>query len=621
MASKQTFNFDLRVQSGPDGYRLLAMSQCSGGEAKGSLLPLEPNLFQSLHTPQAIRQIGKRLFEAVFQGEILVLWHQSLDTARQQNTRLRLRLMLTDVPKLANLPWECLCDPVFNQFLALSVETPIVRYLDLPSPPRPMQTSHPLHILVLAANPKGDLDAEGEWLRLHQALHEVIESGQATIERLEKPTWSALQRRLRQGEIHILHFIGHGGFDESVGEGSLLFEDESRKGNPVSASRLGTLLHDHQPLRLVLLNACRSGETSPEEPFAGVAQTLIQNGIPAVIAMQRPISDQAAVTLAKEFYAALADLGLVDAGLAEARKAIFISGNESEWIIPALYTRSPDGQLFSPQRSPINIESKQENRLGLSANAEIKAIREHLQRQRLVLFLGADLPENITGLPPRRSLAEQLASQEGIPGGQRLAAVAQQVMIHGNRWLFTDFLRQALDTIGKRPLEYHKAIANLIQAFRIETILTTAYDDLIEQACREAGITLNLVINDTEIAFIRPDRPSLFRLYGDLRQAESLVVTEQDENALLRGRIKPDIVEEVRRAFRRNSVLFIGYDLSDPSISAWFDEVAGDRFQIASYAVWPGLNPHQRQAFQANRGLHILEMDPLDLLRALHSSR
>ena len=51
---------------------------------------------------------------------------------RSQGIRLRLRLHLSEVPELLNLPWEYLYDPSANNFLALSVDTPLVRYLDLP---------------------------------------------------------------------------------------------------------------------------------------------------------------------------------------------------------------------------------------------------------------------------------------------------------------------------------------------------------------------------------------------------------------------------------------------------------------------------------------------------------
>ncbi len=134
---------------------------------------------------------------------------------------------------------------------------------------------------------------------------------------------------------------------ESKQDGMLLLEDEFGKGKPISGQYLGTLLHDHHALQLVVLNACEGARTSQEDPYSGVAQTLVQQGIPAVIAMQFTIFESAAITFAQEFYGAIADGYPVDAALSEARKAIFASGNNVEWGTPVLFTRTPDGKIFN----------------------------------------------------------------------------------------------------------------------------------------------------------------------------------------------------------------------------------------------------------------------------------
>lgn len=99
-------------------------------------------------------------------------------------------------------------------------------------------------------------------------------------------------------------------------------------------------------MRLVILNACEGARTSSEDPYAGVAQTLVRQGIPAVLAMQFEIFEDAALTFAHEFYSALVDNYPVDAALSEARKAIFATGNDVEWGTPVLFTRAADGILF-----------------------------------------------------------------------------------------------------------------------------------------------------------------------------------------------------------------------------------------------------------------------------------
>ena len=265
----------------------------------------------------------------------------------EDESGLRVRLRI-DVPKLHDYPWEFLYNAHLNQFLALSKDTPVVRYLELPYPVQPLTVQPPLNILVMIASPEGfpKLNVEEEWKRLSNALAPLIRRGLVTLERLKKPTLSALQQRLRRGEYHIFHFIGHGTYSEHKQDGMLLLEEETGQGRPISGQYLGTVLHDHRSLQLVVLNACEGARTSPEDPYAGVAQTLVLQGIPAVIAMQFEIIETAAITFAQEFYGAVADGFPVDAAVSEARKAIFATGNDVEWGTPVLYMRTPQGVIF-----------------------------------------------------------------------------------------------------------------------------------------------------------------------------------------------------------------------------------------------------------------------------------
>ncbi len=302
----------------------------------------------------AAKTFGGRLFEAVFGDAVRACLHSSLDEAGRQGAGLRIRLRLADAPELADLPWEYLYNPALNRFLSLSADTPIVRYLDLPERIRPLAVQPPLRVLVMISNPSDylPLDVDREWALLGEALGDLMQRGLVVLERLEEATLAALQRRLRniKKEYHIFHFVGHGGFDEQAQDGVLLLEDEAKRGRPVSGQHLGALLHDERTLRLTILNACEGARASRSDPFAGTAQSLVQQGIPAVIAMQFEITDAAAITLAHEFYAVLADGYPVDAALVEARKAIFAKGNDVEWGTPVLHLRAPDGRIFDVKR-------------------------------------------------------------------------------------------------------------------------------------------------------------------------------------------------------------------------------------------------------------------------------
>lgn len=297
----------------------------------------------------AARELGGKLFEAVFGGEVRACLRSSLDEASaQEGTGLRLKLRLQEVAELADLPWEFLFDPSFERFLAQSNQTPIVRYIEMPERIRPLTISLPLHVLVMISSPSdyARLDVERERFMLQEALAALSKEAKVQVTWLEQATLAALQRCLREGTYHVFHFIGHGGFDQKTEEGVLVLEDERGRAWHAGAHRIGTLLHDHRSLRLAVLNACEGARNSRTDPFAGVATSLIRQGIPAVAAMQFEITDDAAITFAAEFYAALVNGFPVDAAVAEARKAIYTRPNDLEWGTPVLYTRAPDGVLF-----------------------------------------------------------------------------------------------------------------------------------------------------------------------------------------------------------------------------------------------------------------------------------
>ncbi|MFQ5340096.1 MAG: tetratricopeptide repeat protein [Anaerolineae bacterium] len=299
---------------------------------------------------EAAETFGGRLFEAVFDDEVRSCLNSSLDEVNRQGRGLRIRLRLIDTPELADLPWEFLFNAALRRFLVLSAETPLVRYLELPEPVRPLAMKPPLKVLTMISCPHDypRIDMEQEWANLNEALGELGHRGLVALDRLEQATLSALQRRLWDEQFHIFHYIGHGDFDERAQDGVLLLEDEHGRGRPVSGQYLGALLRDHRPLRLAILNACEGARASRNDPFAGAAQSLIQQGgVPAVIAMQFEITDAAAITFAHWFYTAVADGYPVDAALAEARKAIFAGGYGVEWATPVLHMRAPDGRIFT----------------------------------------------------------------------------------------------------------------------------------------------------------------------------------------------------------------------------------------------------------------------------------
>ncbi len=347
----------------------------SGGKRRRILTPEE----------QTIQNFGQALFDALFTGEVRSRYAVSQSKAEQEAKGLRLKLRIQS-PQLASLPWEFLYDTGVAEYVCLSSNTPVVRYLELPRPPQPLIVTPPLSILGMTASPKGlvDLDIEREKLRVEKAIESLRANSLVELTWLQGRTAYDLQRAMRRGTWHIFHFIGHGSFDPNTDEGLIALEDNEGQAYYLTATHLGRLLADHHFLRLVVLNSCEGARGSTYDIFSSTAAILVRRGIPAVLAMQYEITDRAAIKLSQTFYEALADGIPVDMAVSEARKAISLEVvNTLEWGTPVLYMRSPDGVLFDliqkppvqqvqPEQSPV-VKAPLKNSLDLFAEHRLLA--------------------------------------------------------------------------------------------------------------------------------------------------------------------------------------------------------------------------------------------------------
>jgi len=343
-------SFDLKVERVGDAYRASVQSPAGEESLEGVMFP--PELRQRPGDGSDNQQVGERLYEAVFRDGVEDSLLRSLDKAREDGKGLRLRLRLGTAPELIDLPWELLRTPKRSRFFALNSRTPVVRYLEQPEPVTPLSITTPVRVLVMIANPPGTeiLDVGAEWDKLLQATAAAVEGGYVELRQLAEPTLGSVTDHLRENECHVFHFIGHGGFLEGEQVGALLLQDDQGRRRLVTGEALGSLLwgyeRDLQPPRLVILNACEGAKTGTADAFAGVAQSLVQQGMPAVVAMQTVVSDRASISFAEGFYRAFSLGAPVEFSVGQARWAIFTDANEREWAVPVLYTRLPEGRPF-----------------------------------------------------------------------------------------------------------------------------------------------------------------------------------------------------------------------------------------------------------------------------------
>jgi hypothetical protein len=237
-----------------------------------------------------------------------------------------------------------------------------------------------LRLLIVAAQQPlhGALDLMGEMASLCMTLRSnpAIE-----IQVLEHADSTALRRALMQKPFHILHFMGHGVFEHTTGEGAVLFSGPDGLGEAISGRHLATKVKDFAALRLVVLNACSTALAGLEgavSPFGGVATALVLGGVPAVVAMQSPIADHHAVAFSAAFYNRLAHGAALEEAVTEGRQAVHSLRPESaDWAIPILFQRNSSGALLpflAPHATPrAKVSRRLQRRVAASAAAMLFA--------------------------------------------------------------------------------------------------------------------------------------------------------------------------------------------------------------------------------------------------------
>jgi hypothetical protein len=317
-------------------------------------------------SPVCPHEIGKQLSAALFADGLAELFQRCGDAVcRDGRIGLRLRLRFrTDDPQagyLAALPWEWLLDPRSGEFLATDIGTPVVRELAVDRPRPFLEVEPPLRILVVDAAPRtlNRLNLKLETARMTEALQELIEAGQVEILQLVKNTPDHLRDALLDEGIHVLHFMGHGGYDPDSGAGAISFVKDDGSEDQVDGEMLAAFLKRTPSLRLVVLNACKTARHAGRlgGPFNhGVASAILERaGVPAVVANQHSISNDAAVVLSATFYRRIAAGAGVDEAITEARLRAW--PRTVEWATPVLFLTAPGGKILAvkPAQGPTAV--------------------------------------------------------------------------------------------------------------------------------------------------------------------------------------------------------------------------------------------------------------------------
>lgn len=313
-------------------------------------------------TDDELIEYGTLLFETLFPREVRRLY----DVARSRERSGHLNVIFTSmVPWIADKPWEFAFDPDQKTFLATQ-DLHFVRNALTARPAEVIEPKKgPLRILVAVAQPIGtvQLSSEEETTVIRRAFQPLVETGLAQIEVLRSTTPTVLHRWLSRNAYDVVHFIGHGTFDHDAQKGYLIFEDDKGSLLPVD-TRTACEIFCRRNIQLLFLNACetgrgdRAGTPSRKADFnRGVAPGLVAAGLPAVVANQFSVRDQAATDFSQHFYWALAQGSTLGAAAREARIAVNYSTSHDiiDWAVPVLYARDPESRLCKQRELTLDM--------------------------------------------------------------------------------------------------------------------------------------------------------------------------------------------------------------------------------------------------------------------------
>lgn len=315
-------------------------------------------------------EIGRDLYELLLPGSIGRAFTRSYDALRgNEGLRIRLSFGTPYDHTLGGLPWELLHNNK-GQFLANDSRTPVARFLDLDERIVPLPVGNRLRVLGVIACPD-DKDSAFSYSKIDPEPHRAVIAGAMRSTRYlhvsflhdrGPVTSSALREYLLDAEahgkpFHAIHFLGHGGFDDA-GEGVLFFERGGGGDHLVTGRELAELLPPS--VKLVVLASCDTAKIptmrqGSQHAFMGVASALLHKGIPAVVAMQFAVSEQAAASFAQAFYRMIDRNRPIDEAVTEGRLRIKTEGEKDalEWATPVLFLRARDGKVLDLQTKEV----------------------------------------------------------------------------------------------------------------------------------------------------------------------------------------------------------------------------------------------------------------------------
>lgn len=311
-----------------------------------------------------LEAFGSLLFETIINGDVFRLY----DSLRQQASKSqRLRLQLSfqgdDAFDISGYPWEFLYSPDTDTrrgyFLSTEQDLVLSRYMPLEAARQNslLPAKPPLRILIVVSSPEGLYKVIAP--PVIEAIQNLGNGSDVQINIEKQPSVDRFLETLQANKPDVLHFLGHAQFNQAKNQGEIaLLDDDLTSPRWVPDRLFADFFSQMEAIpRLVVLHSCEGGANQFSARFAGLAPQLVRNDVQAVVAMQYPILNKAAILFSKAFYRELARGASVDSAVQSGRYAITLDPDfaydNRVFGTPMLWMRSRSGVILPPLEQPV----------------------------------------------------------------------------------------------------------------------------------------------------------------------------------------------------------------------------------------------------------------------------
>ncbi|HAJ7160498.1 TPA: hypothetical protein HNO20_27255, partial [Escherichia coli] len=202
---------------------------------------------------------------------------------------------------------------------------------------------------------------------------------------------------------------------------------------------------------------------------------------------------------------------------------------------------------------------------------DLKEILKASQENKLVFFIGSGFSKfsetELMKIPSWSELIDELKEDLDLPNENDFLKIAQLYFLKYGQHSYTQKVKSTIKKL--EPSSFHKSLFDIAPHY----IITTNWDDLLEQTAQDMGVAYDLISSDVDLAQSQLDK-KIIKMHGDFRQ-HNFVFKEDDY--LQYSQNFPLIENYIKGIFSTSTIVFLGYSYSDydlKQIVSWISNIS-----------------------------------------------